>query len=345
LVSLDRRSRHAERWRRQHDVPDLGLLLVRRLARVESRVDGASRFLPVLDHVREPKQQNLIAPTQPPSAMSVVERRLHGQGDDPAKWTWFSTEQLKSYRQSTYRPEQATLIVSGKFDVHPMRKEIESLYGSWRGSSTGKPAAVPAKPARAPSATLIAADDAPTIFAPATESPRSEKAARDVLSEILNDRMRVIREGLGVSYGVYARASTTAVLIGGDVDLAYANEASRAFMTEIEHVRAGYPEFAADFSRARKRLLARAIAAPVGAEARAEQLERIALDHVSLDQPDRDVEAIQVLDLDAVRSLAARDLRPERMIAAVRGPTAAIRSAIAALGIDPAKVETLKPAK
>jgi hypothetical protein len=66
---------------------------------------------------------------------------------------------------------------------------------------------------------------------------------------------------------------------------------------------------------------------------------------VSLDQPDRDVEAIQVLDLDAVRSLAARDLRPERMIAAVRGPTAAIRSAIAALGIDPAKVETLKPAK
>jgi zinc protease len=204
--------------------------------------------------------------------------------------------------------------------------------------------------ARAPSYTLIPADDAPTIsialaFAPATESLPAEKVARDVLSEIVNDRMRVIREGLGVSYGVYARVSATAVLIGGDVEPAYANEASRAFMQEIEHVRAGYPEFEADFARARKRVLARAIAAPVGAAERAEQLERIALDHASLDQPERDVDAIQVLDVEAVRALAARELRPDRMIAAVRGPTAAIRFAMTELGIDPTKAETLKPPK
>jgi hypothetical protein len=118
---------------------------------------------------------------------------------------------------------------------------------------------------------------------------------------------------LGVSYGVYAHTTTKAIVIGGDVELAYAAEAARALAEEIERVRNGYPEFDADFARARKRVLARALADPIGASARAAQLQRLATDHEPLDQPDRDLEAIRTLDQLLTAERFRRDLTSTRL--------------------------------
>ncbi len=90
-------------------------------------------------------------------------------------------------------------------------------------------------------------------------------------------------------------------------------------------------------------MLGRALADPIGAIARASQLERLAADREPLDQPDRDLEAIRTLDLDTLRSLATRELQPDRMIAVLRGPRVVTDRAIRALGIDLAKVELEAP--
>ena len=83
-----------------------------------------------------------------------------------------------------------------------------------------------------------------------------DHTARAVLNEILRDRLRVIREGLGISYGVRAHSIDEAVLVMGSIDPAYAAEAARAIVAELAYVRSEDPGFALDFSRARKRVLA-----------------------------------------------------------------------------------------
>ena len=94
--------------------------------------------------------------------------------------------------------------------------------------------------------------------------------------------------------------------------------------------------------RSRAISLARALADPVGAPHRAAQLESIAIDHMPLDQPERDIEAIRTLDLAAVRRVAERDLRPDRMIVVVRAAPAVVEKPLAIFGAPHDKIETVK---
>ncbi|MFT3696830.1 MAG: insulinase family protein [Kofleriaceae bacterium] len=308
-------------------------------------------YPPELDRVKLPAAAPKTAktPATMPSALAIASLRLDGKPDDEgAKHVeLFHTDELERYRRQTYLPSASVLIVSGKFDVAAMRSEIASLFGMWHGPTAVKGWKY-AKPPPRIGNVEIPVEDADTVeiaigFASATESPRSEKAARDVLSEILNDRLRVIRESLGVSYGISAHITTTGVLISGDVEPAYSTAAAHALADEIGRIRAGYPDMAADFARARKHVLARALADPVGASNRAAQLEGVVIDHMQLDQPDKDLEALRTLDLETVKNLATRELRQDRMIAVMRGPLEQIHQAMDALGVDRATVKALKP--
>jgi hypothetical protein len=122
------------------------------------------------------------------------------------------------------------------------------------------------------------------------------------------------------------------VILRGAVEPAYAAEAAKAMLDVITNVRDGDAAFVADFVRARKRVLAMALAESTGASARAHELERAAIGGHGLGELDRAIEEIRTVSIDDVRRIAARDLRPDHMIAVVRGDQAAIKAAMTAFG-------------
>ena len=81
-------------------------------------------------------------------------RRAHGRDADPAaehslrllfgeghplarpepaagEWDWLSPEALERYRETHYLPRGATLIITGGFNVEPMRQLVQALFGPW----------------------------------------------------------------------------------------------------------------------------------------------------------------------------------------------------------------------
>jgi zinc protease len=217
-----------------------------------------------------------------------------------------------------------------------MRREIEALFAGWRGGPPPTAGTYRPHPST-PAAVAVIAPDAQQVqlavaFASTDNYTDRERVAREVLSSLLDDRVRVVREGLGVSYDVSTGVIHTAVLCGGSVDLAYAGDAAKALADELAHLRAGELD-PADFARARNHVLAAKLAQPFGASSRANQLERRIVAKQPLDQDERDLELIRGLDLEAVKRLAIHDLAPANMITVVRGPDLQVRAVFAALGI------------
>jgi len=298
----------------------------------DDRLDKIRRGQRAADARRAKKQ---------PSADAVVSRRLAGAADTSGKVTVHSAKTLAAFRRARYRPDASTLIVSGKFDVEAMKKEIDSLFGGWRAGDAAVAAASPKAPL-VKSAVGIGVDDAPTVeisiaFAPTAEPPAQEAAARAVLRDMIDARMRVVREGLGASYGVYSMTSS-AIRVSGDVEPAYAGEAAKAIADELARFRTGDASLIDDFVRARKRVLGYSLALPADASRRADALTRMVVRGGDIKQLAQEVETIRTLDFAAVQKIAARDMQPERMLSAVRGKKSAVEAALGALGIAKEKI-------
>ncbi|HEY5952076.1 MAG TPA: hypothetical protein VIV40_41550, partial [Kofleriaceae bacterium] len=135
-----------------------------------------------------------------------------------------------------------------------------------------------------------------------------------------------------------------AIWIRGAVEPAYAAEAAKAIADELEQIRTGDTSVLDDFVRARKHVLAAALAAPMGASPRAAALEQIVRDGGDVKQLDQSIEAIRTLEFAAVQQIVARDMKPDRMITAVRGEKHAVEAALGALGIAKEKIEWFAPA-
>ena len=264
---------------------------------------------------------------------------------------FFSRKQLEAFRQATYRPDRSTLIISGKFDVAQMQKEVEQLFGAWRPTGRAARLSQTRRVApRLPSFTAIPVSKAPTLevaiaFASPGRHAQSEEAAYAVLNEMLAERLRVVREGLGATYGINTHVDSTSVLLHGDVEPAYAREATQAMAQEIERVRAADTTLTGDFIRAHKRVLARALAEPTGASKRAALLERVVAGGRALTDLDYDIDSLRTLSFEAVQRIAQRELKREQMVVAVRGEKSAIEAAFGALGIKPSAVEWLPERK
>jgi len=286
-------------------------------------------------------------PATQPLAISLVARRLAGRPDAKPSVSQFSRARLEAYRRAAYRPEVATLIVAGNFDVAAMRKEVETLFGGWRSGGRPRVATTNAPKLPVTSSYIAIPDaDAKTVelaigFAQQAAPSSSERFAQEIMFEILNERLRVTREGLGVSYGVYAFALDKGLVVTGNVEPAYATEAAKSIAAAIASVRNGGVELADDFARARARVLMRVLAVPLGAGRRARALERIALDAAPTSELDRDSELVRALELSDVARIAARDLDADHMIVAARGTDANARAALEALGAK--TIETLSP--
>ena len=251
---------------------------------------------------------------------------------------------LADFRSVYYRPKGATLIVTGGFDAEAMRSEIAEFFGGWGGGSPPAAVEIPAiAPARGPSWIGVRDPEVSqprlTIAFAAVSDGAKDRAARAVLQKMLEDRARVVREGMGATYGVsvgYPRgAGDTTLRLDGALDPDKAGKAMRALLDEIAAVRDGAGDLVEDFVRARRRAFAEALGDSAGAFDLAGELTAIVHDGLPLDHASRFAEQVGAITLEEVAALAARDLAEPRMVVVLSGRRAVIEKAFADAGIEP----------
>lgn len=244
------------------------------------------------------------------------------------------------FKNEHFTARNATLIVAGNFDEKVAERAIRENFGEWSGGHKDKPVVAPVHDRNQPVYIGIEDDDLPTmqvaIAYPAPAGVDGQYAARQVLSNILNDRMSTVREALGASYGVYggyrAAVGPGIYLMSGRVDSERAGEALKAMRDGIDALRRG-ERFEEDFVLARRKLLEDSLTRATDSQSLAGQLAFIARYGLPADFYDKYVKFIAVLSPVQVRMIIEQELRPEREVVVVMGAKDKVKAAFAQAGI------------
>lgn len=256
-------------------------------------------------------------------------------------WDWLTSSELERYREAHYVPRGATLIITGGFEPKAMREHVRTLFGPWSDAPSEPRVPLPvARPATGPS-WVVTQDPSRTqvglevVFATASD-PDRHKAARFVLGEMVRDRLRIVREGMGASYGVQVAYSTGsgggAFSVQSNLDPARAAKAASAIVSELESLRAKAGELAEDFVRARRRVLATALADAAGVTAVADELEYVVRRGLPVNHIDQLALEISRVSLADVAAVAAADFDPQRRVVSVTAAPERVESLMTALG-------------
>jgi predicted Zn-dependent peptidase len=161
----------------------------------------------------------------------------------------------------------------------------------------------------------------------------SQHATRLVLAEIIGERMRFLRERLGVSTGASAELvafpDAGGYVVSAEIDSRRVPEALAAMRADLAALRGGGLT-AEQFVRARIRVMRRLTDDPTSTAELAARLEEAALLEPPLvpgDELARRVGAVVFAD---VQRLVATELAADHEIVAVGGPKATIEAAFAA---------------
>lgn len=279
-----------------------------------------------------------------PSGRAFVTRlygRQHPNAREPvasAAMAALRVADLASWRARHFVPEGATLVVSGGFDAAAMRREVTALFGGWarRAPSPRTPVAAGAPTpgwlgTRVPTASQV---DLYVSFAAQSE-PERDRAARMVLAELVEERLRMVRERLGASYGVqvtYGGVGPGALHVSAGLEPDRAIEASQAVLAEFATIRDRPDAVAADLVRVRRRLVGQWLESTTDAAALADSLEyavrRGGDPHDAHDLAAR----LAAVTLDDLAAVARADLDPARRVASVDGQAAPVKATLDALG-------------
>lgn len=261
-------------------------------------------------------------------------------------------DDLVRFREAHYRASGATLILVGNFDPAAMMKLVTELFGAWPGDPPPATAPVPpAQPAAGP--TWIADIDAGAVqvgihLAFAATSPRTARGARRVLAEMMRDRVEQVRSRLGASYGIDAGygvgVASDLLEVDGLVEPARAAEAVLALTADLGGLRASDATFAADFVRARRAALVRALGDPVRASAAADRVEAVVANHLPIEATDGLAAEIAATTVDAARAVIAQDLQPARMVLMLSGRRHDVQAALAVVRVAHFEIVSEQPA-
>lgn len=281
-------------------------------------------------------------------AEAVTRKLLFGAGHPYAippprgeEWDWLTPSELERYRATHYVPRGATLIISGGFEREAMREHVRALFGPWADEPSEPLVPLPvARPASGPS-WVVTRDPSRTqvglelAFATASDPDRS-KAARLVLQEMVRDRLRIVREGMGASYGVEVAYSTGsgggAFYVQSDLDPVRAAKASSAIVSELESLRTHAGELAEDFVRARRRVLATALAEAAGVTAVSDELEYVVRRGLPVNHIDQLALEISQVSLADVAAVAAADFDPRHRVVSISAAPERVEPLMTALG-------------
>ncbi len=242
-----------------------------------------------------------------------------------------SIDDAAKFRERYYTPDNATLVIAGRFDPALADRWIDYLFADWAGHS------VPRRSERAsPQAASIARDEATVqvnvqIAIPASSGGRAAQlVGAAVLSEIAGD----VRHQLGASYGFNVQLSETRLannyLIVGAVDAARATEAVTLLRARMLGLRTDADGAARAFVSARAHVLTRLVSVGGTAESLSARIENdVSMTRSPLTDLETAAEVRHLTIGDMAATLAELDL--SRAIVLMRGPRADLDRSFAAL--------------
>ncbi len=254
-------------------------------------------------------------------------------------------DDAKAFRATHYTPDNATIVISGRFDGPLTDRWVEFLFGDWKGQASPR-AAVRATPAVASLARDADTTQVGLVIAlPARNGSRAQQlVAAAMLDEISTD----IRHQLGASYMLGAslgedRLATT-YLVAGTIDTARTREAIELVRTRLDQL-ATEPDVAARaFVRARTRVLAHLSASEGTAGEIASRVETdVQLGRAPLSDLTTAAEVHQLTLSTMVSTLG--DLSLANAAIQMIGPTTEVDAAFAAIGRTPRHIAPAPEAK
>ena len=241
----------------------------------------------------------------------------------------------KEFRAAHFTPDNATLVISGRFDAELANRWIDHLFSRWSGKAMPRGDALATV-----SPSSIASDEALAqvqiaMTLPARGGVRAHRVvAAAMLREIVND----VRHQLGAAYTFEAsydelRLSTT-YSIGGATDAPRTHEAIALIRDRLAQLRSDPDDAARAFVTARKQVLA-SLSASVGSAAvlGATVTRDLGLGRGVFADP-RLAQEVHALTLDRMTP-ALEDLVLERAAILMRGPATDVTKAFSVLGRTP----------
>ncbi len=264
-------------------------------------------------------------------AASALEQAKHVHLDD-----------LRKFRRANYHPTNAVLVVSGNFYPPDIEQRIRDQYGKWKSRAAAGPPARRVPPAARRSAAVHFGhedDDTSQVWiaiAFATPPGTANRAAREVVEEMLRARMESLREELASTYGIGVAQLYSSgpglIMIRGAIDKARGGEALVAMRAVLDSLRRG-DDAAAVFARARRVVFRRSLAQSMAAGVVASHLVEVALGKRKLDDYTAEAADVAKLRLPDVQRVIDTALSDRASVVFVSGSRKAIDATYAAAGI------------
>lgn len=246
-----------------------------------------------------------------------------------------TVDDAERFRSTYFKPDNATLVIAGHFDVALANRWIDYLFADWRGQ---------ARQRQLPTPTLTAASLAKLeelvqmqvqLALPAATGTRAQRL---VAAAMLDDIARDVRHQLAASYGFNAWLAETRLssiyVVGGWIDPARASEVVRLLRDRLQQLREDADAAARAFIIARGRVVAN-LASLTGS---ASLLARRAETDIGLGRPAlsdletaKEVQALTIAQMTPLLS----ELDLARAAVLMRGPDEPVKAAFAVLGREP----------
>jgi predicted Zn-dependent peptidase len=256
------------------------------------------------------------------------------------------------FKSTHFTAKNATLIVAGNFDVGAVEGYVRDNFGDWGGGHQDKPVAA-VLPAR-DKLIVVGVENQEelstqvSISYPIGATVDGQYGARQILAEMLNDRMSVIREQLGSSYGTYARLRTAlgpgAYTLGGGIDADRCGVSLAAMRKGVDSLRVPEVEagaqptdeqrqqredFDASFAKSRRGVLRRLLTDSGTSGEVASRLLFIAVYGLTDGFYDKLTRQVAAATPAQVHALVASELVPQREVIVILGTRAQVDKCLA----------------
>ena len=316
-----------------------------------------------LDRQRTQRLTSLLQGRDDPPTISSVafSRVLYGKGHrygTPTMGTaetikTFTSDDLRAYYTSAFRPENATLLAVGDITAAKLMPLLEKSFGGWKATGTAATEKLPAT--EQPAARQVYLVDKPG--SPQTQVrigwigvPRSTpdffplQVLNTILGGSFSSRLNLnLREQHGYTYGANSQfdmrvaAGPFAATAGVQTDKT--SEALKEFFNELEGIQKPVP--AEELSRAKNYISLRY---PGGFETTGDmsrQLENALVFHLSDDYFSKYVQNIQAVTAADVQRVAQKYIQPGKFAVMVVGDQKAIEPGVRALNLGAITIMTV----
>ncbi|MBA3394659.1 MAG: insulinase family protein [Deltaproteobacteria bacterium] len=253
---------------------------------------------------------------------------------------------LSSFRNKHFSAANATLVITGMFDIKQAESLISDHFGSWDKGHKDQPVSRDMPKRVGPIYVGVVGEEDPQIDVrityPTAPGIDGQEAARMVITQMLNDRMWDIRAKLGSTYGTYARRDTrlgpSSYSMGGAIDAPRAGEALRVMRDSVDSLRKSADDFDVLFVRARRKLIQDLLGQSTMTSEVLGRLGEIAMHDLDPDHYNKLLQQVAAVSLAQVKALIGSELDPRNEIIVTLGDRGSIDKAFSDAGLPDVKL-------